>query len=230
MFEQWNLEEAMHLAGLGLDMIRESKSSARCSLRSQLRINMLEARLGSNDKDDWRIAYDLVSNVLCNNANNLSIRIIKLRIMSKFEEWEEMRSEVAEAIDIYDNIVMHYEDETRRLKMAAEINERAQMCGAPEILFDNPPNSIHFQDKVIISKIQEETAPFTRENFLNGLNEDSMLEEGLVSVRKKKRAEKTQWNVIPSCERSMRVEQTAELEEDEPENKTEETPVVKERK
>jgi hypothetical protein len=33
--------------------------------------------------------------------------------MAKFEDWVGMRNEIAETIDIYDNIVMHYEDETR---------------------------------------------------------------------------------------------------------------------
>ncbi len=52
-----------------------------------------------------------------------------------------------ETIDIYGNIAMHYKDEVRILKMAAEINLLAEMCGAQGILFDNPPNSIHFQNK-----------------------------------------------------------------------------------
>jgi hypothetical protein len=52
MLEQGNLEEARHLAGLGLDMIRESKSSAANTLRSQRHINMLKARFGSNGTDD----------------------------------------------------------------------------------------------------------------------------------------------------------------------------------
>jgi hypothetical protein len=50
--------------------------------------------LESNDEDDWRIVWHLVQNILCNNANNLSVRIIKLRIMAKFEDWEDMREEL----------------------------------------------------------------------------------------------------------------------------------------
>jgi hypothetical protein len=165
---------------------------------------MLESRLGSNDRDDWRIPWDLVENVLCSSRNNLSVRIIKLRIRAKFEDCEAMKDVLVESIYLYDNIVMHYEDKTRKMKMAAELNGLAQICGGPEILFANTPNSIHFADKVIVAKKQEALAPFSKEKFLNGPNEDLMLEGGLESIKKKSKIEMVQEIGIPSSERSLK--------------------------
>jgi hypothetical protein len=76
--------------------------------------------------------------------------------MAKFEDWDAMKEEIVESIDIYGNIVMHYEDERRRTKMTAELNVLAQMYGGPEILFDHFHNCIHFTDRVVISKRKAE--------------------------------------------------------------------------
>jgi hypothetical protein len=251
MLEKGELEEARHLVGIGLNLIRESKSDAANSIRCQLHINMLESRLGSNDKDDWRIVEDLGNNMLCKNANNLSERIIKLRIIAKFEDWVGTKTEIAKTIDIYDNIVMHYEDENvrrvinmimkykgnkkmRRLpySYSDELNEAMIKLGESGSMLEkgeleearhlvgiglnliresksDAANSIRCQLHInmlesrlgyndkddwriaddLVNKTSEVPAPFTKENFINGPNGDSMLETGLVTIRKKKRNE-----------------------------------------
>jgi hypothetical protein len=142
--------------------------------------------------------------VLNNNKNNLSVRIIKLKIIAKFEDWEGMREEIVEAIDIYNNIMIHCEDETRRIKMAAELNTLAEICGGPEILFENPSNIVHFSDRVVNAKKLEIQAPFTKENFINRPNVDTMLEVALVNIKKRSKRDLPVVSVEPRSIRSMK--------------------------
>ncbi len=55
-----------------------------------------------------------------------------------------------------------------------------------------------------IAKCLEEPAPFTKENFLNGFNGDSMLEAYLINVKNRTKAGMMNEIVVQSSERSMK--------------------------